>query len=399
MSAQFKQRPLWEDRPAADEPSSASESSPADEVAALQAAFERRVLQGLAAEWENAVWLLPEKLRLALKKPLFAIGTASRNLGTWDPGKRKITISRNVVSDGRWDDVREVLLHEMAHQVAHEVMRATAETDHGPGFREACRMLRANPAASGTYRSLHDRLRRGEKLDAKDRIVARIHKLMALSQSSNPNEAHAAMRKAYELIARHNVDLIGRGVKQAYVSIFLGTPRRRHFREAYHLAHLLQDFYFVQGIWIQAWSMEKGCMGRVLEISGSSKNVSIADYIHAAVCRYIDAAWADYQRGKNLNRYRKTDFAVGIIEGFRSTLEQASVTAENGSHLPVRTEDTALTRYVARRYPHIRSFTRQGPGHDAQILADGTEQGRKLVIAKGISQSDGYRERVIEYKE
>ena len=102
-------------------------------------------------------------------------------------------------------------------------------------------------------------------------MVVRIHKLMALAESSNANEAHAAMRKAHELIARHNVNLIAQGVVQEYQSIFLGTPRLRHFRESYHLAHLLQDFYFVQCMWIQAWVLANGKMGRVLEISGSRK--------------------------------------------------------------------------------------------------------------------------------
>lgn len=393
MRADFKQQSLW------DPPTAEENSTLADDVAVLRAAFERRVLKGLGAEWENAFWLLPESLQRALKKPLFAIGGTSRRLGSWAPYKREIALSRDLVSHGRWDDVREVLLHEMAHQVAHEGFRATGQPDHGPAFKEACRLLRANPAASGTHRSLHERLRRGEKLDAKDRIVARIQKLMALAESANLNEAHAAMSKAHELISRHNVDLIDRGVKQHYVSIFLGTPRLRHFRENYHLAHLLQDFYFVQGIWVEAWALEKERMGRVLEISGSDKNVRIAEYVHTAVGRYIDTTWAEYRRGKKLNRYRKTDFAVGIIEGFRSTLEKASSSRAEASLLPARLDDPALQRYVAHRYPHMRSFSRQGPGHDARVLADGTEEGRKLVIAKGISENDGFREKVLEYKQ
>ena len=393
MGADFKQQSLW------DEPLAGENSALADDVANLRTAFERQVLQGLAAEWENALWLLPKPLRRSLRKPIFSIVGTARRLGSWTPYKREIALSRDLVTNGRWDDVREVLLHEMAHQVVHEGLKATGESDHGPAFKEACRLLRANPAASGGHRPLHERLRRGEKLEAKDRIVARIQKLMALAESANPNEAHAAMSKAHELIARHNVDLIDRGVKQHYVSIFLGTPRLRHFRESYHLAHLLQDFYFVQCMWVEAWALKKARMGRVLEISGNDKNVRIAEYVYTAVCRYIDTTWADYRRGKGLNRYRKTDFAVGIIEGFRSTLEKVSASCTEARLLPARMEDPALKRYIAHRYPHVRSFTKQGPGHDARVLADGTEKGRKLVISKGISHEDGFREKVLEYKQ
>lgn len=367
--------------------------------APLQAAFERRVLQGLMAEWENALWLLPEALRQALKRPLFAIRPMPHRLGCWNPSKREITLSHALVSEHGWDDVREVLLHEMAHQVAHEGLASRAETDHGSGFKRACALLRANPQASGTYPTLRQRLQQGEPLDENNRMVVKIQKLMALAESSNPHEAHAAMRKAYGLIARHNIDLIRHGHRQQYASIFLGRPRLRHFREAYHLAHLLQDYYFVQGVWVQAWDLEKARMGRVLEISGSFDNLKIAEYVFDNVRRYIDNAWAGYQKDKALNRYRKTDFAVGVIEGFKSTLQNtpAITPPVNDTRLPMRINDPALTDYLTRRYPHLRSFKKNGPAHDRNVLADGTECGKRLVVAKGIQHHDGYKNNILEY--
>jgi hypothetical protein len=104
----------------------------------LQSSFERRILRGLLAEWENASWLLPESLRRSIKKPIFAIRDMPARLGCWSRNKREITLSREIVSGHRWDDVKEVLLHEMAHQVAHEGLQATSEPDHGDSFRQAC---------------------------------------------------------------------------------------------------------------------------------------------------------------------------------------------------------------------------------------------------------------------
>ena len=351
------------------------------------------------AEWENALWLLPQPLRQAIKRPLFAIRPMPRRWGCWNPDKREIALSHALVSAHGWDDVRDVLLHEMAHQVAHEGLVTGDETDHGDGFKQACTMLRANPQASDSYPTLHQRLQHGEPLDTNNRMAIKIQKLMALAESNNPNEAHAAMRKAYGLIARHNVDLIRHGHQQRFASIFLGRPRLRHFREAYHLAHLLQDFYFVQGVWVQAWVLEKARMGRVLEISGSSENLQIAEYVYDTVRRYIDNAWNAYKKGKGLNRYRKTDFAVGVIDGFRSTLQNTSAIAPQDSDtgLPMRIDDSALTLYLDRRYPHLRSFKRGGPGHDRQVRDDGTECGKRLVVAKGIQHHDGFKNNTLEY--
>ena len=374
-------------------------SSTAGDAPTLARDFERRLLHGLAAEWENASWQLPDEMRRRVRCPLFAIRPMARQLGSWHPDRREIALSRALAAGCRWDDILEVLLHEMAHQVACEALNGSDEPDHGESFRQACRLLGANPKASGSYPTLRERMRQGERLDARDRIVVRIGKLMALAKSSNANEAQAAMCKAHQLIARHNVDLLRLGTPQTYTSIFLGRPRLRHFREAYHLAHLLQDFYYVQGVWVEAWVLDKARMGRVLEISGSRRNVLMAEYVHSAVVRYIDAAWADYRRDKRLNRYRKTDFAVGIIEGFRRTLQHSVAKPADDAqpHLPATMADRALGRYLESRYPRLRSISRQGPGHDRQVLTDGIETGRKLVIHKGITRSDGFRDRRLEH--
>ncbi len=363
----------------------------------IQIELDRRFLRGLLAEWENALWLLPASLRRMLNKPFFSISEIPGRLGSWDYQKREIIFNRELIHDGRWDDVKEVLLHEMAHQVAHEGFRAMSESAHGKKFQDACRLLRANPKASGTYRSLHERLHMGETLSQRDKIVTKIHKLLALAESTNLNEAYAAMQKAHELILRHNVELIKDDTQQNYHCIFLGKPRLRHFRETYHLAHLLQDFYFVQGVWIQAWVLEKEKMGRVLEISGTRSNVQIAEYVYDSVRRFIEMNWDGYRQGKKFNRYRKTDFAVGVIDGFRTTLKKAAPSGidSGGTSLPEITEDHALTSFVTQRYPNIRSFSRRSPGHDKQVRRDGRKKGRQLIVAKGITHKEGYRERFL----
>ena len=144
---------------------------------------------------------------------------------------------------------------------------------------------------------------------------------MALAESPNQHEAEAAMAKAHDLIAKYNLDLLSRTENRDFISLFVGRPALRHFAEDYSLAHLLQDFYFVQGIWVSSYVPEKRRMGRVLEISGTIPNVKMAGYVHDFVQRFIHSQWTEYNQDKGLNRYRLTDFAVGIIEGFRSKLE------------------------------------------------------------------------------
>ncbi|MGD9004926.1 MAG: SprT-like domain-containing protein, partial [Desulfobacterales bacterium] len=114
----------------------------------VQQDLERSLLHGIACEWESAwLGLDPDKQQL-LRKPTFAIKDMKNQWGNWSAEKRQIAISRHLVHDYSWDSVRDVLLHEMAHQIAHELFGASTQTPHGPAFQQACELLRIHPIAS-----------------------------------------------------------------------------------------------------------------------------------------------------------------------------------------------------------------------------------------------------------
>ena len=355
----------------------------------LEEELGRNILRGLACEWENARCVLAVNYKKALRRPAFSLGNSKSKLGHWSGTRNEIRLSKDLVFNHSWDSVREVLLHEMAHQFACQVFGAWHETSHGPSFQKACGILRADPKASGSYPPLDERIA-SESHDGGDKILIRIKKLMALAQSQNKHEAEAAMIKAHQLVAKYNVDLLARNEKRHYVSIFIGPPALRHFREEYHLASLIQDFWFVEGIWVSAYVVAKGKMGRVLEISGTAENVRMADYVHAFVCHFIDSMWMKYDSKKKLGRYRKSDFAVGIIEGFRSKLESEHAGESDQpdqTYALVKAGDALLAEYIHYRYPRLRSFRRNGSSQDDDVYNAGIRVGKKLVIAKGITDS------------
>jgi len=354
----------------------------------LQENLERFILHGLSLEWDNALCLLDDAHRRKLKKPLFRLSDTRSRLGAWSGEKNEISLSRTFVLKYSWDDIREVLLHEMAHQYADRILRAGAERPHGPLFREACRKLRANPGASGTFDPLHDRIHR-QPHNPRERHLMRIKKLMSLASSKNRHEAEAAMTKAHHLMKKYNIDQLADSTPRNFVSVFIGSPALRQHREDYHLANLLQTYYFVQGIWVSAYVLTKGKMGRVLEISGTIQNIEIATYVHAFVNQYIDSQWRIYCRGKHLNRYRKSDFAEGLIEGFRDKLESgktAQTEKSDAVYALVKYKDPLLESYMNHRYPNTRSFTRRAGYQDDAVLKDGFAIGTQMVISKGITQ-------------
>jgi hypothetical protein len=358
--------------------------------------LERCILHGMVCEWEAALLNLDPIKRQLIRRPLFAIKDLQTRWGNWSQEKREISLSRQLVLNYPWDSIRDVLLHEMAHQIAQQLLDASTQTPHGPAFIQACKMLRIHPAASANYQPLLDRILQ-HTLSQYDKRMLRVKKLLALAESKNRFEADAAMTKAHELIARHNIELNLDETKRQFISIFIGSPALRHPREDYHLANLLQDYYFVSGIWVPAYVIEKGKMGRVLEISGNVQNLKIAEYVHSFIVQFIDAQWQKYNQGKRLNRFRKTDFAVGIIEGFRDKLESniKRGKAQRDIFALIQKGDPQLEKYFKFKYPHTTSLNKTAARQDAGVMRDGKKVGSQLVIARGICKRKTGKPRLI----
>ena len=263
----------------------------------IQQDLEYRILHGLACEWDAAWRCLDRDVQQLIRRPTFAIKDLKSQWGNWSPEKRKISLSRQLVLNYSWDSIRDVLLHEMAHQMAQQLWGTSGQMPHGRAFRRACRLLHIDSTASANYAPLQDRLLR-DTSNAHDKRMLRVKKLLALAESKNRFEAEAAMAKAHELIVRHNIELHRHEDKRQFLSIFLASPALRHPREDYHLANLLQDYYFVSGIWVPAYVIEKQKMGRVLEISGTAPNLKIADYVHGFIMQFINTQWLKYNHKK-----------------------------------------------------------------------------------------------------
>ncbi len=365
-------------------------SIPEEKERSGQENLERCLLHGLSCEWEKALWVLSSTYREKMRPPLFRLKDMKGCWGIWSGSKREISLSRDLPLNHSWDSVREVLLHEMAHQFVHEVFLASDEPPHGPLFQKACHLLRANPRASGNYPPLDERIFGPESSLPQDRMLRKVKKLLALAESRNPHEADAAMAKAHDLIAKYNLTMkAGSDETRCFESAFVGAPALRHPPEDYALAHLLQDFYFVQGIWVPAYVAEKEKMGRVLEISGTIQNIRMAGYVHDFVRHFARAQWTAYSAEKQLQRHHRTDFTLGIIEGFRAKLVAQRKGGSRTSQALMKIEDPLLRKYLRYRYPQTAKVSRGGGRQDQAVWKDGLQAGQSLVIFQGIRDHGG----------
>ena len=361
-------------------------------MSAIAQSLEHRILHGLLCEWKAVLEILSPVHRKNMKPPLFSIRDLTSKYGYWSSDRGEICLSRNLVMNHSWDAVRDVLLHEMAHQLADQVLGAREETPHGPAFSKACHLLRANPRASGNYPLIDEPARDGEGENSTHIQLRRIKKLMALAESQNQHEAESAMLKAHELVKKYNIDLIAGNENRVFISVFLGKPALRHTRDHYHLARILTQFYFVEGLWVSSFSLDKGKMGRVLEITGTPSNIQMASYVYHFVRRFISSQWNEYNKSRGLGHQPEIDFSVGILEGFRSKLsavpQKPDIPFQKTIGQLVTLEDPLLKAHMAYRYPHTRSFSRSAVLKNEAVLNDGIRIGKKLVISKGICHTE-----------
>jgi Protein of unknown function (DUF2786)/SprT-like family len=355
--------------------------------------LQQRCLRRLAQAWEDLNF---RHLRCRLRSPSLQLHTSERRWGTWYPARRLITISRRQVLCYTWQSVVETLKHEMAHQYVSEVMHLDALTQpHGPAFQQACRLLACDSAARGGGGvPLFRPGGAGASATADDTRLARIQKLLALADNNpDEHEARAAFARASDLMLKYNLDAVSHGPPgpRDYTHRVLGQTSGRVAHHRYLVASLLQEFYFVQCIWVDSYAAHRGVAGHVLEVLGTRANVDMAEYVHDSLLRQSEALWLAYKREHQIkDRRAKRQYLDGLLNGFRRQLRRTQQqSAERGL---VWVGDPALDEVVKARYPRTtRSSIGAADGSAAR--AAGVAAGERLRLHRPVTGgSTGGRE-------
>ncbi len=335
----------------------------------LSAALEAELLRRLAMEY---AWRNELHFGKKLRRPVIALSDASSRLGVWRRDARRIEISRSLVVTRAWTETVEVLKHEMAHQFVHEVLGVLDETAHGPTFWRVCSERGIDARAAGLVGS-------PEGSDATSRIVQRVQKLLALAGSSERHEAEAAMRKAHELMLRHNLESLG-GADGSYEVRHLGDPTRRRTSVERDVVSLLTEYFFVEVIEIPTYVVPTGRSGVAFEVCGGTANVAMAEHVFSFLVSTAERLWQDARKQQKLKGSERIPFQSGVIRGFGEKLRTERETLR-GTGL-VWVGDPLLERFYRARHPRIHRTTRWqrlSEGH-----AMGREAGRNVVLHRPV---------------
>jgi len=364
----------------------------------------KSLVLGLRWEYARALRKAPVVIRRRVSARPNIILSDLGKLGIAEPETWRIQLKSSFATTHRFDAVRDVFLHEVAHLWASVHPEGKSETSHGPIFRTMCELLGADPHATSKNSPWFNPecLNLDESSDPRDQLRAKVHKLLALAESPYPEEARSAASKASELITRHNLTLIEEDRERTFTSRFMCDPAKRHPRHLIVISNILQRFFFVEIVWVPTWVVSKTCTGNVPEMSGQPHDIEFASYVFDFIQRTIRAQWDQARKRHAFSGREFRQFALGVANGFYSKLEgdrrtlseriqaeRNSVAAAAHSKIEyvctdlINVKDPKLSDYVKWRYGKMRSIGRPSWARKSSYYV-GKKVGESMVLHRGI---------------
>ncbi|WP_457573917.1 SprT-like domain-containing protein [Desulfolithobacter sp.] len=331
---------------------------------------------------------------VGLEPPVMKLTSSNHCFGVWDPVTRSIGISVHLVASGRWDQVVQVLKHEMAHQMSTDLF-GVRRLDHGEIFQRCARMIGLDPVWCGADSDLASGpvfSPASATTEAGRRVLARIQKLLALAGSDNEHEAALAMQKARALQAAWNLEQIE---ECQYRSLVITTGRRRLAGHQLAIAALLADFFQVRVIVSTLYDPAVGESFKTFELLGRDENVLIAEHCYHFLENRLHVLWQQNRARFQGNALRaRNSYYLGLLKGFREKLQDreqeptGQVSAGEARALQVAA-DARLELWVKFRFPRLARRHRRRRTVYRDSFEEGRVAGRNLTLHRTVAEHTG----------
>jgi SprT-like family protein/uncharacterized protein DUF2786 len=360
----------------------------------MNAEFEALILNELKRAWNSNV----HKFKWndsGIQAPNFKIADVSSYLGQWTTSSREMCFATRLVTNRSWNEVLEVLKHEMAHQYVHEVLGVHYETSHGPTFQLVCKQYKIDPTARGEIDA--------SQTTTTNHIVEKIQHLLKLADNAGASDAEkeAAATAAHNMMLKYNIELQAKNEERGYTVRYLGGVTGRIQTYMSEVATLLVKYYFVECIWMSTYDPRSKKKGHELEVCGREENVEVADYVYDFLTRSAVEAWERKMKNpafkfqlhqefaRNFGSYSgapqslqgfttsaRSNFLTGFIQGFKSQLKAAEIKEKEAGLILAK--DAGLDDFYHDRHPHIRKLQNAGAFYQSNMRNQGFSEGSSL---------------------
>lgn len=318
--------------------------------------------------------------------PSIMIDHSLKRWGQWQQRTRTILLSQHLLLHFSWDSVIETLKHELAHMITDDSLPQGSEPPHGNTFKKTCKVLGISSKASASDADM------GIPLDARtgdsreSPLLVRMKKLLALSESSNENEAFVAMKKVNEMILKYNLEPSLSEAHLSYEYRQIGEKKLRRSLQETIICNLLKDFFFVDYLIIPSYLAQSAKPITQIEILGLPENLDMAEYVFYYLLKQTELLWKKHQLKSNKKgKSEKKSYQTGLLEGFRSTLEDSSPPVHQ--HALIQLQEKELHDFVQYRHPRIRHTRKAGGRFHESTYHQGKNDGQLIKINRPIEST------------
>lgn len=238
---------------------------------------------------------------------------------------------------------------------------------------------------------------------SKEKVMDKIRKLLALSQSPNENEASNAMSKVQELLLEHELDISQvEGVKTSDIMEDNFTENRPGIakweqRLMSGIANSLNCRIIISSGW-HGWTTKRYTWHMV----GFSADTEVCKYLYSYLMDAIKSLVKGEMKGLSFDTGREREvhresFLYGVVmtinskvsEKFKEVIQQSEEI-----HALIRRKDAEVSRYVDDNYNLGKNRSRTGMlDYDAVIR--GKIAGEGISISKGMNSAGAQRQKQI----
>jgi hypothetical protein len=222
-------------------------------------------------------------------------------------------------------------------------------------------------------------------------IIIKIQKLLSLANSSNENEAKAAMNMANILLLKHNISLQQiNDRKPAYKSKDVASDLLTLKQYQKLIISLLKDYFFVEAIIVKEIH-DYGARAqykKTIQLIGTAENCEIASYIFDYLDKAYPQLWQSYRKKNIKNNPNSTtrsfqiSYYHGLTKGIKSMLEATRWKVQEETGLILKT-DANLTKFVEQKTNGKYGASARATIND-KAYNDGVNDGSNITLRKPI---------------
>lgn len=288
-----------------------------------------------------------------------------------------------------WRMVEEALLQQMVHQYIYQELRCLDEEERRRHFHRFCERPKVRLDLAMSF-GLPDFAAPVARSPEEERLLQRIQRLLALSESPNPHEADSALREAQRLMLQHNIDLslCADPGKQRYGLRHLGRPLRSVTDAHKTLWRILTQHFFVKGIWVYGFDVHRkrdDAKGQILEVLGTPANLDMASHVYAFLSQTTARLWREQkQKLGQQGDAGHADYIAGVYLGFEIML-RAQAKRNQVAGL-VWLGDKGLDEFYEELYPKTVDLKESRKRKESALFMSGIADGRRIQLHRPIAE-------------